>query len=230
MSALYRGLHVLFTALRWLTRVAIDFLEHLLPHRWWPGVAGIIALLTLWFTIYPPTKQDGAPQSKSANPPIEVSGTFDALEATGGKNRVRSITWPSGFYVWEEYDTYKIDDFDSGLGSFSGMVRESKQETYWYIQIISQNIEILDERKYRLTFRAKSNKDFLLYSRLGERNWSDGNSFTNEYFSISGDGRFHSYSLDFVGKNISNTLYFQVGEAAPGTQFEVTRILVQSID
>ena len=130
---------------------------------------------------------------------------------------------------WVHDPSYHVQSFTSRKNGFEIYLSKSKRKTSWHVQIISDDTIELKENKYVIKFRARSNKKFKLYSRLGEEVVSEGNSYIDHSWPVIGDGDWHTYRLDFVGKDIANFLYFQLGKALSGTRFEIADITIQSI-
>lgn len=116
--------------------------------------------------------------------------------------------------------------FSPSNNGFDLFVSKNDLRTFWFIQAISErHIELL-EKNYVIKFEALSNKDFTLYSRLGEEDVTDGNSYVDHKWPIVGDGNWHTYDLEFTGRNITNFLYFQIGKALPETNLKIRNISI----
>jgi len=138
------------------------------------------------------------------------------------------LKWRKEPYVHDS--TYKIDSYFPKKNGFEIYISDSKRKTFWHIQLISDDIFELSLKKYVIKFKAKSNREFKLYSRLGEEQVNEGNSYLDHSWLISGDGAFHEYRLDFMGKDIANFLYFQLGKAPSGTRLEVKEISIDPLE
>lgn len=135
------------------------------------------------------------------------------------------INWRHPIYIHDP--SYQVDMFVPRQDGFEISIQNSKRKTFWHIQIISDDIfELEDGKRYSIEFETLSNKTFKLYSRLGEENVNDGNSYVDHYWEIKGDDNWHMYRLDFFGKNIANFLYFQPGKAQAGTRLIVRNIRI----
>jgi hypothetical protein len=138
------------------------------------------------------------------------------------------LKWRKEPYVHDS--TYQIESYFPKDNGFEIYISKSKRKTFWHIQLISDDIFELAPKKYVIKFQAKSNKEFKLYSRLGEEQVNEGNSYLDHSWLIVGDGAFHEYRLDFIGKDIANFLYFQLGKAPSGTLLEVSDITIEPLE
>ncbi len=126
--------------------------------------------------------------------------------------------------------SYVVSGYRMKDNGFEIYVSESKRKTYWHIQVIGDDTIEVPDANCVIRFKAKSNKEFNLYSRLGEESVHDGNSYVDHSWQIIGDGLYHEYRLDFRGKkDIANWLYFQLGKAPSGTRFDLSDLFVESI-
>lgn len=139
-----------------------------------------------------------------------------------------SIKWLEPIYIHDS--SYQVSDFIPNKDGFQIFIAGSKNRTSWHIQVRSDNSMELSKMPYIIKFKARSNNKFALYSRLGEANVNDGNSYVDRQWQIIGDGEWHTYSLEFLGKDITNYLYFQVGKAPSGTRFEIGDISLKPLE
>ncbi len=147
----------------------------------------------------------------------------------GASNAIdKPIKWRRPVYTHDS--EYVVKRFISSKYGFEMFIEKSKGYTFWHIQIISKYPLEISSRAYLIRFEVNSNKNFTLYSRLGEEDITRGNSYVDHPWEIFGDGRWHKCSLDFKGHRGNNFLYFQPGHAPSGTLLKIRNITVKQLD
>lgn len=149
---------------------------------------------------------------------------FSTEASFAGDNQ---IEWKSVYTYDSGYVTKRLRPHDNG---FDLTIKKSKGQNFWHIQVSSKNPLKISERPYIIEFEANSNKDFSLYSRLGESDVKRGNSYADHSWEIIGDGEWHKYVLDFEGYHRNNYLYFQLGYAPAATIFKIKGITFKTVD
>jgi len=128
----------------------------------------------------------------------------------------QATPWAESGYSYSNYFSYP--------DGFKITIVTSKQMKSSHIQIHNDNPIKLAPKVYTLSFILSSDKNFLLFSRLGQQDHLMGNSYTDYRLNIVGNGKENEYSIPFTGYTGNNFLYFQFGYAPPDTHIVVKGI------
>ena len=134
---------------------------------------------------------------------------------------------------WRDPAIYKnkatVKRFIPRNDGFDIHISNNNSSVFWYIQIISDDIINLDKQEYELAFEYNSTNNFALYSRFGDENVNEGNSFKDINWPITGDGQWHRIRYGFYNSRANNFLYFQLGGAPSGTTFKIRNIVFEKV-
>lgn len=134
---------------------------------------------------------------------------------------------------WRDPAIYKnkatIKRFIPRKDGFDIHISNNNSSVFWYIQIISDDIINIENEEYELVFEYNSTKNFALYSRFGDENVNEGNSYKDINWPIIGDGQWHRIRYGFLNSRENNFLYFQIGGAPSGTTFKIRNIVFQKV-
>jgi len=183
----------------------------------WTAVGAIAAIITIIITI--PTWHKPKSPSSSENIPVP---TQNAPEKTKKESNV-SFIWQAT--PWAE-SGYSYSNYVSYSDGFKITVVKSKQMKNSHIQVHNENPIILAPKAYKMTFVLLSDKDFVLFSRLGEQDHLTGNSYIEYRLKIVGNGKETEHTIPFTGYSGNNFLYFQFGLAPPNTHIVIKGIKV----
>lgn len=120
-----------------------------------------------------------------------------------------------------------FDNFSFSENGFKIRIKKSENNTFYALQIWTNEPLKLNEGEYTISFKSKSTHTFELFSRLGNQKSIPDNSFNDISFKIteSDNWQEHKYPFNFIS-SIDNFLYFQLGRAPSNTVFEITDIVI----